>query len=117
MLRKTYLLVLTLFAGLYATTSSAQIFDIQVTDYGSIPAGALRTFVDQQIQTAENSINKDFPSGAPDRLMEGMANSSVMATGATAKGATAAAFPSLALSAFASFSSGFLVAIFFPCLL
>jgi hypothetical protein len=79
MLRKTYILVLTLFAGLYATTSSAQIFDIQVTDYGSIPAGALRTFVDQQIQTAENSINKDFPSGAPDRLMEGMANSSVMA--------------------------------------
>ncbi len=79
MLRKTYLLVLTLIAGLYASTSSAQIFDIQVTDYGTIPAGALRTFVDEQIQTAENSINKDFPSGAPDRLMEGMANSSVMA--------------------------------------
>ncbi len=78
MLRKTYLLVLTLFAGLYATTSSAQIFDLKVTSYGGIPL-ALQTFVDEQIQTAENSINKDFPSGAPDRLMEGMANSSVMA--------------------------------------
>ena len=78
MLRKTYLLVLTLIAGLYASTSSAQIFDIKVTNYGGIPL-ALQTFVDEQIQTAENSINTDFPSGAPDRLMEGMANSSVMA--------------------------------------
>jgi hypothetical protein len=66
--------------GLYATPSSAQIFDLKITNYGgldSIPA--LKSFIDTQIQTAENDVNKEFPSGTPDRLMEGMANSSVMA--------------------------------------
>jgi hypothetical protein len=64
--------------GLYATDSSAQIFDLKVTNYGGIPA-ELQTFVDTELDKIENDINKDFPSGTPDRLMEGMANSSVMA--------------------------------------
>ena len=78
MLRKLRLTTLALGLGLYASPSAAQIFDIEVTDYGGIPVG-LRTFVDNEIQKVENDINKEFPSGTPDRMMEGMANSSAMA--------------------------------------
>lgn len=78
MLRMTFLIALTLFAGLYSTQSSAQIFDLEVTSYGGIPA-PLRAFVDTEIQKIENDLNAELPSGAPDRLMEGMANSSVFA--------------------------------------
>lgn len=78
MLRKLYLFSVTLGLGLYTSPSTAQIFDIKITDYGGIPVN-LRTFVDNEIQKVENDINKEFPNGTPDRMMEGMANSSTMA--------------------------------------
>ena len=75
---KSLMLSFAVVSALYAAPSQAQIFDLEITDYGGIP-GPLRTFVDNEIQKVENEINQDFPSGTPDRLMEGMANSSVMA--------------------------------------
>lgn len=78
MFRKLRLITLTLGLGLYASPSTAQIFDIEITDPGGIP-DALLTFVEAEIQKVENDINKEFPSGTPDRMMEGMANSSAMA--------------------------------------
>lgn len=72
------LLVLTL--GLYSSESSAQIFRLQVTNYGAGAGNAaFQSFVDAQILQVQNDINKDLPNAAPDRLMKGMANSSVMA--------------------------------------
>ena len=83
MLHKCLLVLFTLALGLYATPSSAQIFDLKITDYGGLETvpgfAAFKSSIDAQIQDQENTINKDFPSGTPDRLMEGMANSSVMA--------------------------------------
>lgn len=71
---------LTLATGLYSNDSSAQIFKLRVTDYG-IGSGntTFESFVNTEIQKIQNDINKDLPSAPPKRLMEGMANSSVMA--------------------------------------
>jgi hypothetical protein len=80
MLKKIFHLLTIATLGLYATDSSAQIFDIEITNYDgmdSIPA--LKNYIDTEIQKIEDDINKDLPNGTPDRLMEGMANSSVMA--------------------------------------
>ena len=63
-----------------AMPTYAQIFDIEVIDYDGLDAPGLqlvKAALDSEIQKAENKINKDFPSGTPDRLMEGMANASV----------------------------------------
>lgn len=63
-----------------AMPTYAQIFNIEVVDYGGLDAvPAIKATIDSELQKAENEVNKDFPSGTPDRLMEGMANSSVMA--------------------------------------
>lgn len=64
--------------GLYAADSSAQLFKIDIVNESSLNptiAAALRTALDQ----TEADINKEFPSNEnPTRLMEGMANSSVV---------------------------------------
>ena len=70
------------FALSMALPTYAQIFDIEVINYGGLDApiyAPVRAVLDAEIQKAENDVNKDFPSGTPDRLMEGMANSSVFA--------------------------------------
>lgn len=79
-MKKLLFILLTLSLGLYASDSSAQIFRLRVTDYGN-GAGvqAFEDFVDAEILKIQNDINKDLPSAPPERLMEGMANSSVMA--------------------------------------
>ncbi len=65
--------------GLYATDSSAQIFKLTLTPDGGLPA-PLVTALQEEVQNIEDEINDGLPSAAtPDRLMEGMANSSVMA--------------------------------------
>lgn len=74
---KSKLALLTLSLTL-AIPAHAQLFRIRVTDYGSLPP-ALQASFDAEITKAEAEINKDLPSASPDRLMEGMANSSVMA--------------------------------------
>lgn len=79
MLRKTYLATLTLLLGLYSTSSSAQIFDLTFTPSAGVP-DVVTAAINAEIQTAENEINDGLPNASnPDRLMEGMANSSVMA--------------------------------------
>jgi hypothetical protein len=71
-------LFLTLAVSFYSLESSAQIFKLKVTDYGSANP-LVRTFIDEQIKTIEADINKDLPGGETNRLMKGMANSSVVA--------------------------------------
>lgn len=77
---KLLLSLLTLGISFYSVESSAQIFRLKVTNYGAgngIPA--FEDFVNAEIAKIEKDINKDLPSGQPHRLMEGMANSSIMA--------------------------------------
>lgn len=79
-MKKLLLILVTLSLGLYAADSSAQIFRLRVTDYGNgSGVQAFKDFVDAEILKIQNDINKDLPSAPPERLMEGMANSSVMA--------------------------------------
>lgn len=80
MKNKLLLASLALSAGLYTQTVSAQIFRIEATDYGAGDGvAAFESFVDAELLKVQNEINKDLPSAQPKRLMEGMANSSVMA--------------------------------------
>ncbi len=77
-------LLMLLVALVVSIPTYAQIFDIEVTDYDGLDNGnptntLVKNALDAEILKAENKINEDLPSGAPDRLMEGMANSSVMA--------------------------------------
>lgn len=79
MFRKILLIALTLGLGLYASASHAQIFDLQFTPAAGVPDAAV-TAIEAEIQKAEDEINEGLPGAStPDRLMEGMANSSVMA--------------------------------------
>jgi hypothetical protein len=79
-MKKLFFYLSTLAFGLYATESSAQIFRLKVTDYGSgAGVSVFENFVNTEIAKIEADINKDLPSAPPQRLMEGMANSSVMA--------------------------------------
>ncbi len=67
--------------GLFPADSSAQLFRLKTTDYGAFASNAaLRTAWDSALVEIETEVNKDFPSTEnPRRLMQGMANSSVMA--------------------------------------
>ena len=67
--------------GLFATDSSAQLFRLTTkpNSYGSIPPEHQAAW-DSALSDIEADINKDFPSSnTPNRLMKGMANSTVMA--------------------------------------
>lgn len=76
-------LFLALTLGLMAHNSSAQIFKININDYGfdeTDPTNAaLKSLIDTEIAKVQTEVNEGLPSAPPDRLMEGMANSSVMA--------------------------------------
>lgn len=77
MILKLFLAVVTLSV---ATSTYAQIFKLNVTSYGAGAGNAtFENFVNAEIQKIQTEINKDLPSAPPQRLMEGMANSSVMA--------------------------------------
>lgn len=79
MLLKTLFVILSLFIAL---PTYAQLFRLKVTDYGCT-SGPLctqfQTLIDGEVAKIEADINKDLPNAQPTRLMEGMANSSVMA--------------------------------------
>lgn len=77
-------LFMVLLALVVSVPTYAQIFDLEVTFYDGLDDGTpgntlVKNSLDAEILEAENKINEDLPSGAPERLMEGMANSSVMA--------------------------------------
>jgi hypothetical protein len=76
---KLFLVALTLLTlGLYSTESSAQIFRLNFTPAGGMNP-VIRAAIEAEVQKAEDEINSDLPSAStPSRLMEGMANSSVL---------------------------------------
>lgn len=67
-------LIITL--GLYSSDSSAQIFRLTAADSGNT---IVNTLIATELKKVENTINEGLPGAQPTRLMEGMANSSVMA--------------------------------------
>lgn len=74
---KYLLLILLIF---FSIGAQAQMFTLKVTDYGgtdSVPA--LKNFIDLQVAQLESDINDELPNDTPARMMEGMANSSVLA--------------------------------------
>lgn len=78
-MRKVLLTIFTLSMGLYASESSAQIFKLSFTPDPTLNAAVVGV-INTELQKIEDDINKDLPGAStPDRLMEGMANSSVMA--------------------------------------
>jgi len=65
--------------GLYTSESSAQLFRLRTTNYGTVPPGE-RAAWDSALSDIEAEINKNFPSSnTPDRIMKGIANTTVMA--------------------------------------
>lgn len=78
-MKKLFLLAVILGFGLYSTESSAQLFRLRTTSYGDILLPAAQAEWDAALLKIEAEVNKDFPSAEnPKRLMQGMANSSVM---------------------------------------
>lgn len=78
-MRLILLTVFTLTLGLYASDSSAQLFRLRTVSYGGLGPAEQAIFEDA-LRDAEAEINEEFPSTQdPKRLMQGMANSSVMA--------------------------------------
>lgn len=73
------LAALTLGLGLYASASQAQIFKLEFKPAGGVPQPLIDQ-INAEVQKVEDDINKDLPAAdSPGRLMEGMANSSIMA--------------------------------------
>lgn len=69
-------------AGLLSLSyqAEAQIFKIKVKSYGAATGNTtFENFVDGEIKKIQDEINKDLPSGPPQKLLEGTANASVMA--------------------------------------
>jgi hypothetical protein len=78
-MKRIILLATVLGLGLYSVDSSAQLFRLRVSNAGSLNPTQQAT-LEASLRSIEEEINKEFPSPEdPKRLMEGMANSSVMA--------------------------------------
>lgn len=76
---KILLAAATLGLCFYAADSSAQLFKLNVTNCGTLDTAQCNSLRNSLLDV-QADINKDFPStGDPKRMMEGMANSSVMA--------------------------------------
>jgi hypothetical protein len=80
-MKKILLLSTVLMIGLYSPGSSAQLFRLTTTGYGSLESDpSQKAAWDTALAGIEADVNKGFPSAEnPERLMQGMANSSVMA--------------------------------------
>lgn len=77
-MKQVLLLSLILGFGLYSTESKAQLFRLKTTSYTGVTG--FESQWDTALADIETQVNKDFPStSSPQRLMQGMANSSVMA--------------------------------------
>ena len=81
MKNKIIILIFFTFLFLFSKESNAQLFTVKVTDYGGIEDFALlKRIVDERVLEFQNKVNDEYPSKGPDRIMKGMANSSVMAS-------------------------------------
>jgi hypothetical protein len=79
MLKKILHLLTIATLGLYATDSSAQIFKLTFTPSDSNVPQVVTDYINGELQTIEDDINDGLPNATnPNRLMDGMANSSVM---------------------------------------
>lgn len=75
-----YLILFCLFIT-FSPQSIAQVFTVEITDYGGIDNfPILKAVVDRELQSFEDEVNAELPQEGPDRLMQGMANTSVMAS-------------------------------------
>lgn len=78
-MKKLFFIAVILGFGLYSVDSSAQLFRLNVSQCGSLNASDCNTLRTELLKV-QKEINEDFPSTEdPKRLMQGMANSSVMA--------------------------------------
>ena len=60
--------------------SRAQVFRLTVTDYDGLDSiNAVKIFIDSEVKKVEDDINEKFPNAAPHRLLQGMADSNVIA--------------------------------------
>jgi hypothetical protein len=65
----------------FSLSLHAQIFRVEVTDYGGLDSiGPLKNFIDQELMKYQNKVNEDIPNGSPARIMRGMANASTLAS-------------------------------------
>ncbi len=84
MIKRMALLATAAAISFYSLDSSAQIFTLRALNYGGLNPGdtgysTIKNLVDTELQKIQDEINDGLPSAPPDRLMEGMANSSVFA--------------------------------------
>lgn len=80
-MKKTQKILLSASLFLLAIPAHAQIFQIKATNYGALGGNAaFVSFVNEELRKIENDINKDLPNAQTGRLMEGMANTSVLST-------------------------------------
>ncbi len=78
-MKKSLFILSVLTLGLYSSGSSAQIFRLQFTPDAGLNS-TIADLIKVEIRKIEDDINKSLPGAeTPNRLMEGMANSSVMA--------------------------------------
>ena len=64
---------------LYVSAATAQVFKIRVIDYDGIDSvPALKSILDNRLQTLEDKVNDRLPGGSQGRIMQGMANTNVM---------------------------------------
>lgn len=78
-MKKIMIALALLTLGLYSSNSSAQIFRLNFTPAAGMNS-VVRAAIEAEVQKAEDEINSDLPNAStPSRLMEGMANSSVLA--------------------------------------
>jgi len=74
-------LILFFFFLAISPQSRAQLFTVEITDYGGLENSALlKAAIDRELQKFEDEVNAKLPQEGPDRLMQGMANTSVMAS-------------------------------------
>lgn len=75
-MKRCFLLLLTF----YAFESYAQIFTLRVTDYGGLDNfDRLKKVIDQEVKDLQDTVNDKIPDGSTNRIMKGMANTSVVA--------------------------------------
>jgi hypothetical protein len=73
--------LLFLFILSFSINLRAQIFQVEVTDYGGLDSiGPLKNFIDSELFKFQNKVNEEIPNGSPSRIMKGMANTSVLAS-------------------------------------
>lgn len=72
--------MLALLLILFSLESNAQVFRLTVTDYDGLDSiNAVKIFIDSEVKKIEDEVNQEFPNASPRRIMQGMADSNVIA--------------------------------------